>query len=693
MNKRLYDILFYIYENPQNISTKFLAEKLGISERTLNSDIDTLNGILFENDLGAIESRNGYINYCGNSVDIKEYLDGLDFYQYTLTKEERVIIEVLLLLFVQEKITLADMADIMHVSRSSVIGDQNALEKILMENGLTLYSKPNYGIQIKGLESNIRKLYIKLLIQERILVQMFLNQELPKEIMGEQFELLGKYDKTLQTLINRGESISNLTLTGYSNWILKEYLKFSIYRMKKGFYVDNSSFFNTFNSYNSSLIDNLYPMVMDYFELKESLPEKCLLKYLAQYFRYSHDSLEVSIENILETQTIVRKFIEGVSIDLNLPIYKDYELFEKLSSHLDRIFGRKREKFILYPEVEKVVNENLHIKEVVSNNISILEDHFNIDMTEAEIAYIVIYICASMERLKKQSFDANIIIVCNSGFGTSQLLKYKLEEHFLFNIKKIVPAHKLIKNEGLLKDTDFIISTVDLDIDFPYVKINPLLTERDIININSMLLKLESLSLGTNGKDRYNQRILLDKMKALCQPYAGLFERIKPIIDDYFNNKTDSIYLHSLLTEDFIQLDVEADDWKDSIEKAAQVLLDKSYITEDYIHAMIENYNKNGPYFVIAPNFALPHASIEAGSKKLGMSLIRLKEPVKFNADNLDPVKFVCVISAVDNKRHSKAVFNLINLLKIDEFRCQMDKAASPREMADIIERYEKTLI
>lgn len=693
MNKRLYDILFYIYENPQNISTKFLAEKLGISERTLNSDIDTLNGILFENDLGAIESRNGYINYCGNSVDIKEYLDGLDFYQYTLTKEERVIIEVLLLLFVQEKITLADMADIMHVSRSSVIGDQNALEKILMENGLTLYSKPNYGIQIKGLESNIRKLYIKLLIQERILVQMFLNQELPKEIMGEQFELLGKYDKTLQTLINRGESISNLTLTGYSNWILKEYLKFSIYRMKKGFYVDNSSFFNTFNSYNSSLIDNLYPMVMDYFELKESLPEKCLLKYLAQYFRYSHDSLEVSIENILETQTIVRKFIEGVSIDLNLPIYKDYELFEKLSSHLDRIFGRKREKFILYPEVEKVVNENLHIKEVVSNNISILEDHFNIDMTEAEIAYIVIYICASMERLKKQSFDANIIIVCNSGFGTSQLLKYKLEEHFLFNIKKIVPAHKLIKNEGLLKDTDFIISTVDLDIDFPYVKINPLLTERDIININSMLLKLESLSLGTNGKDRYNQRILLDKMKALCQPYAGLFERIKPIIDDYFNDKTDSIYLHSLLTEDFIQLDVEADDWKDSIEKAAQVLLDKSYITEDYIHAMIENYNKNGPYFVIAPNFALPHASIEAGSKKLGMSLIRLKEPVKFNADNLDPVKFVCVISAVDNKRHSKAVFNLINLLKIDEFRCQMDKAASPREMADIIERYEKTLI
>ncbi|GMG95609.1 BglG family transcription antiterminator [Tepidimicrobium xylanilyticum] len=693
MNRRLYNILFYIYENPQNLSIEFLAEKLGISERTLNSDIDILNKILFENKLGVIEAKNGYINYSGNSVDIKAYLEALDFYEYTLTKEERIIVEVLLLLFVQEKIILSDMADIMHVSRSSVIGDQKVLEKRLLESGLSLYSKSNYGIKIKGLESNIRKLYIKLLIQERMLVQIFLNQELPTSIMGEQFKLLSKYDKTLQTIINEAESISNLTLTGYSNWILKEYLKFSIYRMKKGFYVDNTSFFNSFNSYNSTLIDNLYPMVVDYFELEESFSEKCLLKYLAQYFRFSHDSMEIFIENILETQTIVRKFIESVSIDMNIPIYKDYELFEKLSSHLDRIFGRKREKIILYPEVEKVVNENLHIKEVISNNISILENHFNITMTEAEIAYIVIYICASIERLKQQSFDANIIIVCNSGYGTSQLLKYKLEEHFLFNIKEIVPAHKLIKNEDLLKDVDFIISTVDLDIDFPYVKINPLLTERDIININSMVLKLESLSLGANGRDRQNQRILLNKIKAICQPYDDLYERIKPIIDDYFSNLTDSIYLHSLLTEEFIQVDVDAYDWKDSIEKASKILLEKSFITEDYIHAMIENYNKNGPYFVIVPNFALPHAPIDAGSKNLGMSLIRLSNPVKFYVDGLDPIKFICVISAVDNKKHLKAVFNLINLLKIDDFRNEIDGASNPKEMADIIKRYEKTLI
>jgi mannitol/fructose-specific phosphotransferase system IIA component (Ntr-type)/galactitol-specific phosphotransferase system IIB component len=402
--------------------------------------------------------------------------------------------------------------------------------------------------------------------------------------------------------------------------------------------------------------------------------------------------MEVFAENILETQTIVRKFIENVSIDLNLPIYKDYELFENLSLHLDRIFGRKRAELILYPEVNKVIDENLYIKKVVSENISILEEHLNITMTEAEIAYIVIYICASVEKLKQQLFDANIVIVCNSGFGTSQLLKYKLEERFQFNIKKIIPAHNLEKeSQKLLKDIDFIISTVYLDIDFPYVKTSPLLTERDVININSMLLKLETIN--TNSVSQYHQKILLNKIKTVCQPYNNLYETIEPVIDNYFENENDCIYLSSLLREEFIEVDVESDDWKDSIRKASIPLLENDFITENYVEAMIDNCEKNGPYFVIAPNFAIPHASIEAGSKRLGMSLIRLKNPVSFNAGELDPVKYLCVISAVDNNKHLKATFNLINLLKIKDFRNAMDEAIDSNEVSMVIKNFERTLI
>jgi mannitol/fructose-specific phosphotransferase system IIA component (Ntr-type)/galactitol-specific phosphotransferase system IIB component len=445
--------------------------------------------------------------------------------------------------------------------------------------------------------------------------------------------------------------------------------------MQKGLYIKGSLPFSDVNSYGSVFIDNLYPIILDNFQIRECQLEKYSLKYLAQYFRYTSDTLEIFIENILETQTVVRKFIESVSMDLNLPIYRDYELFENLSLHLDRIFGRKKMKSILYPEVAEVVKNNLHVKAVVDKNISILEKHFDIKMTEGDIAYIVIYICASIEKLKQRTFDVNIVIVCNSGFGTSQLLKYKLEEHFAFNIKKILPAHNLEKNRDLLKGIDFIISTVYLDINFPYVRINPLLTERDIININTMLLQLETADMNLDSGNQHNQKMLLNKIKLICQPYNNLYESLVPVIDDYLNKENDFIYLNSLLTEDFVKVDVETYDWEDSIRKAAKILLDKSFITENYIEAMIDNYNENGPYFVIAPNFAMPHASIEAGTKELGMSLIRLKEP------------------AIDNNMHLKAMFNLINLLKIKEFRNALDMANSSREIANLIKDFEKNII
>lgn len=46
----------------------------------------------------------------------------------------------------------------------------------------------------------------------------------------------------------------------------------------------------------------------------------------------------------------------------------------------------------------------------------------------------------------------------------------------------------------------------------------------------------------------------------------------------------------------------------------------------------------------------MPHEGLEAGSIKVGMNLIRLKNPVPFGEEEFDPVEFVCCLSAVDHK-------------------------------------------
>lgn len=75
------------------------------------------------------------------------------------------------------------------------------------------------------------------------------------------------------------------------------------------------------------------------------------------------------------------------------------------------------------------------------------------------------------------------------------------------------------------------------------------------------------------------------------------------------------------------------------------------------------------------------------------MHLIRLKEPVPFDADELDPVEFVCCLSAVDHKTHLKAFFNLVNMLRDESFKEQLRTCSTPEEAAGIIERYEYSVI
>jgi mannitol/fructose-specific phosphotransferase system IIA component (Ntr-type) len=80
---------------------------------------------------------------------------------------------------------------------------------------------------------------------------------------------------------------------------------------------------------------------------------------------------------------------------------------------------------------------------------------------------------------------------------------------------------------------------------------------------------------------------------------------------------------------------------------------------------------------------------MDQGSIKVGMNFIRLKTPVDFGEEEYDPVKYVCCLSPVDRKTHLKAFFNLVNMIQNDDFLEALDRVATPREAAHLIEKYE----
>jgi mannitol operon transcriptional antiterminator len=123
------------------------------------------------------------------------------------------------------------------------------------------------------------------------------------------------------------------------------------------------------------------------------------------------------------------------------------------------------------------------------------------------------------------------------------------------------------------------------------------------------------------------------------------------------------LMLRDLLPPSHFQFIDDVHDWKHAIEMAAQPLLDNDYITSEYIAAMIRNVQELGPYIVLAPGIALPHARPEQGVKRLGMSFLKIKNGCLFSDRPEHKVHVVIVLAAADDRSHLTALSELAQLL------------------------------
>lgn len=103
---------------------------------------------------------------------------------------------------------------------------------------------------------------------------------------------------------------------------------------------------------------------------------------------------------------------------------------------------------------------------------------------------------------------------------------------------------------------------------------------------------------------------------------------------------------------------------------------------------MIANVDEMGPYVVIAPEIALPHARPEYGVKKIGMSLLRLGESVYFSKEERHRASLIVVLAAVDNEKHLKALAQLSTMLSDEEMLQKLMDAESIEEIMKYIDQY-----
>ncbi|HKL41790.1 MAG TPA: PTS sugar transporter subunit IIA [Clostridia bacterium] len=137
------------------------------------------------------------------------------------------------------------------------------------------------------------------------------------------------------------------------------------------------------------------------------------------------------------------------------------------------------------------------------------------------------------------------------------------------------------------------------------------------------------------------------------------------------------------ILENHIMVVESVDSWQESIKLSAEKLLEKNYITQNYVEAAINNIVKNGPYIIIIPKVAIPHSRPEDGVNETSASLLKLNKPVMYPKDN--PVKVVLMLAAADKEKHLKMISSLTDLLSDQEKMAKIMDATLVEEIVNII--------
>lgn len=134
-----------------------------------------------------------------------------------------------------------------------------------------------------------------------------------------------------------------------------------------------------------------------------------------------------------------------------------------------------------------------------------------------------------------------------------------------------------------------------------------------------------------------------------------------------------------------IRLGLTADTWQEAVKLAVQPLIDSGAASTDYYDAIIASTEKYGPYYVLMPGMAMPHAEAGKGVFKDAFALITLTKPVTFSDGK--EVSVLLTLAATDPTIHTTvAIPQIIALFELDNAIERLLACQTPEEVLAMVE-------
>lgn len=136
-----------------------------------------------------------------------------------------------------------------------------------------------------------------------------------------------------------------------------------------------------------------------------------------------------------------------------------------------------------------------------------------------------------------------------------------------------------------------------------------------------------------------------------------------------------------------VALGVPVAGWEEAVRAAGDVLVKAGDVRPAYTEAMLRTVREIGPYIVVAPGVALPHARPEDGVLRTCLGLVRLAGPVAFGSEANDPVDLVFPFGTAGPDEHIEVLAELSRFLsepgRVDALR----EARTEEDVLAVVER------
>ncbi len=118
----------------------------------------------------------------------------------------------------------------------------------------------------------------------------------------------------------------------------------------------------------------------------------------------------------------------------------------------------------------------------------------------------------------------------------------------------------------------------------------------------------------------------------------------------------------SLIENNSIKLHQSASNWEEAIKIGTDLLVAAGTIEPRYYDNIVSKIKEMGPYIILAPGLAMPHARPEEGVIKTSFALVTLDTPIYFDGED-EPVDVLLTLAGSDSDQHMQGLMEITQVL------------------------------